>query len=93
MGFSKLTEGPSRLVATTGAFIANPFGLFDVSPPLNFFQKDDFKGGFVITPIRNGIEVENSSIRLVGHYMPMVPFTWGGDCVPSAITMRATPSQ
>lgn len=78
MGFGKIVETPANAVAGVGGFLSNPFGLFDRTTPPTFFQRDDFPGGFIITPIVDGKEVPQRAARLTRNFMPMSPFVWGG---------------
>ena len=41
-------------------------------------ERHDFKNGFQIIEIQDGIELENEQVILRGSDMPMIPFTFGG---------------
>lgn len=60
--------------------LSDPFDRF-FAPPLDMKganERNDFKSGFRIMEIVEGVEQKKSEIVLVGDAMPHVPFTFGG---------------
>ena len=75
MGFGSIIETPAKNISQS---IRNPFGLFTRTVQRDL-RSDDFPDGFTITPIRMGLEVPDSRVRLLGSFRPFVPFEWGGE--------------
>ncbi len=78
-GRSVLTEGPvglaSDVINGVKDFLANPFS----KKVPDLFPKPDFPEGFTITEFVNGKPVSKwDRIALVGSWLPMQPFSFGG---------------
>ena len=53
-----------------------PFDRFNKAPPT--LLDEDFPEGFIITPIKDGVDQKKDEVQLNGNMIPHAPFTFGG---------------
>lgn len=54
----------------------SPFDKYNDAPPK--LLDEDFPEGFIITPIKDGVDQKTDQVQLNGNMMPIAPFVFGG---------------